>query len=102
MKKNPAFILSDKNLSFSKKMIFVFGEKWCWGLMMMLLLLCVFANLLALILFQKQEIIQIIDKSEWGGLPARGNLTILPIPVSNIIVAHTNDGSSCTSRVRKL
>jgi hypothetical protein len=97
--KNPAFILSDENVKFSEKTLFVLGQKWCWGLILLAILLISFSNTLLIILWSKQQIDFYESREKIGLQSAKPGLTALELPVDKIIVTDTEDeAESCTTR----
>lgn len=99
MKRNPAFVFQDKELSFRKKILFMFGEKWFWGLIFLLLLLITFAILVFFALMNNQVSKIAKSRDEWGAEPPRGTIPGLSIPIGIVIVTHTF-GDNCATAVK--
>lgn len=100
---NPAFVLNDKNVKFGDKALFVFGQKWCWGLLFLMILIGVFTSMVLMILVatKQEELFRYLSGERWDALPPKEDLMPLKLPVTRVIVTHTNDFlESCTTEVR--
>lgn len=94
------FVLSDKNLKFNEKTLFLFGQKWCWGLILLALFMISFCNTLLIILAPKQPTVVIYERSVWGAEPALPGLQKLSLPVDKVIVTDTRDNfETCVTMV---
>lgn len=89
--------MSDDKKSLREKVLFVISQKWCWGLIFILLLVVTLVNFMVIFLHPKQQVI-IIDRSFLE--PARENLTqTLSLPVERIVASQT-EGIQCFEEVK--
>lgn len=103
--RNPAFVLSNESVHLEKKLLYILSQKWCWGLLLlMIFILVLFTSVTVILLLSKLVTKNVtLGRSVWDADEPRGNLTKLNLPVSTIIVTHTADESkSCTSQVNKI
>lgn len=100
---NPAFVLNTDNLSCRKKTTYVLGQKWCWGIIFIVLILTLFINTLIIVLWPRPPPVFVIDRGGWGARLPQGDLVLSRLPAWRVIVSHTNDmDESCTTFVRYL
>ena len=95
---NPAFILNDQNIPLRQKTLFVLGEKWCWGVILLLIFLVSIAQTLTFVLMPKETII--VTRQESGLGPVPEGLTTMRLPARMVVIAQTNDEpDTCRSKV---
>lgn len=99
--RNPAFILNDKHTSRKRKMCFVLGQLWCWGLVILILLICIFGITIKIALDSKHlKLLILVERDEWGAKPVQSGLKEVQIPAQRIILTHSEDKvESCTTKV---
>lgn len=98
-KTNPAFVLNDKNIRLNKKVVFIIGQKWFWGLLLLMILLSGLSNTLTLVFAKQEKIVTVFPPDAWGAEAPQPGLIRLQLPVERIIVTHTEDGESCKTHV---
>lgn len=103
--KNPAFVLSDRKVQIEKKILYILGQKWCWGIIFLMMLCVIFFTAIATILIQVMKLgsPNIKGRSFWGAeewQETNGNLSVLHLPIETIIISHTADKyESCSTNV---
>lgn len=98
--KNPAFVLSDKNLKFKEKVLHVLSAKWCWGLVLLAIFIISLSNTLIVILWPKQQVVVIVNRNEWGAQAPKMDIELLDLPVKRVTVTDSGDGiETCTTKV---
>lgn len=87
------FIKTDKRINNSK----------CFWCMIVIITIGVFVATVTTVIFLKRPFnpptIPVVPPDEWEANPPKGNLTILQLPAASVVVSHTADGDSCTSRI---
>lgn len=88
-------------MKFNAKALYVLGQKWCWGLILLAVFVISVSNTLLIVLWPKPYVEIYAD---WGREPPRNvsgsSLKELELPVSKIIVAATDDeAESCSTKV---
>lgn len=89
---NSAFVLSDKNVRFNRKVMFVLSRKWCWSLLILFIALIAFPYLIVTYRWAKDLIIgedKQRDRSSWDALPALPGLEPLNTPILRVVVTQT-------------
>lgn len=101
--KNPALILSDKNISWKIKLKFIIRQLWFWGLVALIVFLCIgptsfYYTVTKIQLDSTQTQIDSIirDRPNWGGGPISPSDPLLQ-PLVIVVITHTNDqDETCT------
>lgn len=92
--------MSDKNLKFNEKTLFVLSQKWCWGLILLVISMTFFFNTLMISFSPKQTTYIILTPGDWDAEKARPGLKQLRLPVDKVVVTDTGDAvDSCTTKV---
>jgi hypothetical protein len=95
--------LSDKSLKFNEKTLFVLSQKWCWGLILLVISMTLFFNTMMLIFLPKQQTYIIMAPGDWDAEKARPGLKQLELPMDKVVVTDTGDAiDSCTTKVSLL
>lgn len=74
-------------------------QKWFWGFLTLIFLLFATTNILVILLTWKASS-PVVGRADWGAQETKGELKILTLPVSRIIVTQTGDKESCDNPVR--
>jgi hypothetical protein len=94
---NPAFLLNNEKISKRQKARYILSQKWCWGLIFLVLMLCTFANTLFIVVWPQRELVY-VTRYGWSAEPPTGAIMSTKLPVTRIITSQTG-GDTCTSRV---